>query len=58
MTGSLIWECDSCADKRVGFSRTELLTEGWQWHDAGRNDWIVVCGVCEARHAARRKAAA
>jgi hypothetical protein len=58
MTGSLIWECDACAEKRVGFSRTELLREGWKWHQAGGNEQIVVCGVCEARHAQRRKAAA
>ena len=57
MSGSLIWECDACQDKRVGFSRTDLLSEGWKFHDAGRNEQIVVCDTCTRRHAEQRAAA-
>jgi hypothetical protein len=53
-----LFECHSCLEQLTGYSKRELLDEGWRWHDAGRDRVFVCCGVCEARFAARRRAAA
>ena len=59
-TATTFFECDACCYEVGGYSRKDLLTEGWQWHDIGGGLFFVMCGECVEEYAKRRamKAAA
>lgn len=46
---SHVVRCDACGHVASGFSRRELLGEGWRWNPAGRWPDVVVCGACNDR---------
>ena len=50
--------CDHCGYEMHGWSRAELVREGWRWHDAKRQRVIVVCPECTIRCEANRREAA
>lgn len=49
-----VFECDCCLWQVSGYSKKELLDEGWEWHVLPRGRYFLVCGECEYRFAERR----
>lgn len=46
--------CWSCGFEAVGYSKRDLLEDGWKWHDASAGVMFVMCGDCERLFASRR----
>lgn len=47
--------CDSCGQEMSGYSRRDLLSEGWKFHEAKRKEGFLMCGDCEQRYAQIRQ---
>ncbi len=52
------FQCDSCDHEVSGYSRRDLLDDGWRWHDAGTGLTFPMCGQCCETYARRRQAKA
>ncbi len=50
--------CDSCGHEAAGYSKRDLLDDGWRWLDAGVGLTFVMCGSCREAYAKRRQAKA
>lgn len=47
--------CDSCGQEMSGYSRRDLLNEGWRFHEAKRKEGFLMCGECENMYARIRE---
>lgn len=48
-----IFECDSCGHEVDGWTKKELLDEGWEWHATKRGREFVMCDACSAHYKKR-----
>ena len=47
--------CDSCDHELSGYSKKDLLTDGWRWEDAGNGRMLALCGPCIELYEQRRQ---
>lgn len=52
-----LFECDSCGHEVTGYTKKDLIDEGWVWHKINVSRSFVMCDSCEATFAARRTTA-
>lgn len=50
-----VFECDACGHEVSGYSKKELLEDGWKFHDAKKKRTFVMCGDCEREYQRRRE---
>ena len=55
-TATVFHTCDSCSHEVGGYTKKDLLEEGWKFHDVGGGRMFVMCGACEQLYAERRTA--
>lgn len=48
-----VFECDSCDYEVDGYTKKELLDEGWKWMEAKKGREFVLCSDC-VRHYEKR----
>jgi hypothetical protein len=44
------FECDSCDYEVGGYSKSDLLTEGWTFHKVNVTRDLVLCDECTQRY--------